>query len=184
MRPTSDRDYICRYTQPTPASPVRRRRQATECIETGEVPSVLTCDNTASTSACLRRVEAAQRARTAARTNVDEVPLNVVGPSRSCDNTSFLLGDVCVPCSECGMGSKLARECTATADTVCNACPKGTYRPERWHMYRFCLIANGCPGGNRFKKRGSAGERATTYIRYGRSRYRSMGSASAGTNAS
>jgi hypothetical protein len=146
-RPSPTKNYVCGV----PRQPVARTRRQSSCVVT--VPRVvaeLTCDDTAQTEACVRRVQAEQRERDAALNNVSAALMLVTSPAPACGNTSYLLGSLCLPCSECGMGSYLLHPCSPTQDTMCVACPEGTYMASSWHTNPYCYVANGCPGSTRF----------------------------------
>lgn len=157
QRPTRTSDYVCGNVE---VKRERVRRQATTCVQT--VAPQLTCDSQAATNECVRRITEEQRALQAEREGISSLLAIVTSPAPACANTSYLLGNICIPCSECGMGAYLADMCTPTADTICRACPKDTYMPDSWHTNRHCLITNGCPGSTRFEN-GTCGKEGYNY---------------------
>lgn len=148
LRPTHETDYVCGKQEQV--ARIRTKRQSV-CKQTVySVPARLTCDDTAAENECVANVEAEARRRTAAAQGISEALAFITAPAPTCDNTSFLLGTACIPCSECGMGSYLLHTCTPTRDTMCVACPPDTYMADSWHTNRYCLLTNGCPGSTRF----------------------------------
>lgn len=151
-RPTGVSDFVCRK----PVAVVKQRRQAlarTCSRATFSAVRPPACDAAESELQCRQTAKLEDAFdRTADNIFVPKgVFAGVSAPPPACANNSFLLGSVCIPCSRCGTGSRLSKECTPTDDTECTACVPGTYRPEKWHTKRHCLLANGCPGGNRFQ---------------------------------
>lgn len=134
-------DWRCGHPLPPKAAP--RRRRATEDACTA--PPTASC--APRPVACPTAPPTARRASVRRRPQEPQLAGTPFGAL--CQTGHFSRSAQCLPCAKCSAGNRLAQQCGPTTDTVCTACQKGSYMPDRWHRNTACLAGNGCPGMTR-----------------------------------